>query len=346
MDIRRSIQPIKDVFNACTKEAFSLNRKNAFSGFEEIAAVWKPLDRMTPIIARWHMTEWCNYSCHYCYQEHSRKRIIRIEEDETYYAHAFDNFTADNWIDAFKNLADKHLISLTITGGEPFLDRENMGLFLSEMAGDKNIDSIRLDTNASWDPKHYRGMNKTKIYLMCTFHPSRVRVDTFIKNIEAIMAEGFNVVMVNFVMAPQQMMDFKRLKELFQEIHIPLSANPLIGGPDLSDAEFEFLKNVSNEFDLAYKGRFTSPKGKRCFYPAVAYEIDMSGQMITGCHPDHKGNIIHKVYPRLFDAPVVCHADFCTCADKYSFLEGCLRNTSLNTLVEFSKYIPQHGDSE
>lgn len=344
MGIKNYVRPIKATLNYFREKASFSGSKNPYAGFEGIAGVWKPADGMTPIIARWHMTEWCNYACPYCYQEHGRKRIMRQEQDRIFYAHAFDNFSADIWVQAFRSLMSKYLVTMTITGGEPFLDRKNMVFFLSEMVKEKNLVNIRIDTNASWDPKPYRGVDKQKIYLMCTFHPSRMSFSNFMGKIEAIMSEGFHVVMVNYVMAPEQMKDFKELRTSFQKIHVPLSANPLIGEPKLSKKESEFLKSVSNEFDLFYKGQLVSPKGKRCFYPTISYEIDMTGRMITGCHPDRSGDFIQGRYPELCHAPVLCAAEYCTCLDKYSFLEGCKRNVSLNPLIEFAKYIPK-GDT-
>lgn len=327
--------------NSFRQRVFSSGRKNSLTGFEEIARVWKPAEGLTPLIARWHMTEWCNYSCPYCYQEHDRKRTIRQEKDRNFSAHAFDNFPVGIWVDAFRRLAEKYLVTLTITGGEPFLDPKNMVVFLGAMAEEKNLVNIRVDTNASWEPQRYRQIDKDKIYLMCTFHPSRGSIRDFIGRIEKLVATGFHIAMVNFVMAPDQMRDFTELRKSFEKIGVPLSANPLIGEPKLSEEESEYLKSVSNEFDLAYKGQIASPKGKRCFYPMVSYEIDMTGRMITGCHPERCGDFIAGRYPRLCQAPVVCNADYCTCLDKYSFLEGCRRNVSLNPLIEFAKQIPR-----
>jgi len=344
VDIKNYVRPIKATLNYFREKASFSGSKNPYAGFEEIAGVWKPADGMTPIIARWHMTEWCNYSCPYCYQQHDRKRIIRQDKNRTFSAHAFDNFPVGTWIDAFKCLADKYLVTLTITGGEPFLDSKNMRVFLAAMVSEKNLVNIRVDTNASWDPERYRGIEKDKIYLMCTFHPSRSSPGDFMKKIEEMVTSGFHVAMVNFVMAPEQIKDFRELRRSFEKIHVPLSANPLIGEPKLSEEESEFLKSVSNEFDLAYKGQIASPKGKRCFYPMVSYEIDMTGHMITGCHPDRSGDFIQGRYPELCHAPVLCAAECCTCLDKYSFLEGCKRNVSLNPLIEFAQYIPK-GDT-
>jgi organic radical activating enzyme len=345
MGIKRYILPLQAALNTFRQKVLSSGRESFYPGFEEIAHIWKPADGLTPIIARWHMTEWCNYSCPYCYQEHDRKRIIRQENDGVFTAYAFDNFPVGVWVDAFRRLAEKYLVTLTITGGEPFLDAKNMVVFLGAMVKEKNLVNIRVDTNASWDPERYRGIDKDKIYLMCTFHPSRSSVRDFIGRIEKLVTAGFQVAMVNFVMAPGQMKDFTELRKSFEKIRVPLSANPLIGEPKLSEEESAYLKSVSNEFDLAYKGQLISPKGKQCFYPMVSYEIDMTGRMITGCHPDQSGDFIAGRYPRLCQAPVVCNAEYCTCLDKYSFLEGCKRNISLNPLIEFAKEIPRDNTS-
>lgn len=308
--------------------------------FEDIARIWKPATGKQPLILRLFLTEWCNYKCPYCVQTHERKRIVRQKDGKTFYAHAFDNFPVDTWIKAFRAFSEKNRIALTITGGEPFLDQDNMLCFLSEMVKIPEVDNIRIDTNASWDPVPYRGFDKSKLFLMCTFHLSRLNDKKYVEKIQELMREGFSVTMVNYVMSPQQRDNFVRLKKVFSDIGVPLNPNPLWNpSHKRSEEELAILRSVTNEFDLNYRACFSSPYGKRCMYPAVAYEIDQTGFVTTGCHPERNGDFITGVLPELFESPVSCPAVTCICLDKYSFLEGCRRNLSLNPLLEFAKCI-------
>lgn len=308
--------------------------------FEDIARKWKPITGKQPKILRLFMTEWCNYKCPYCVQTHERKRILRQKNGKIFYAHAFDNFSVDTWIEAFSAFSEKNRIALTVTGGEPFLDQENMLHFLSEMIKIPEVDNIRIDTNASWNPLPYSALDKSKLFLMCTFHPSRVSEQKYVEKIKELLREGFSVPMVNYVMSPKQRDAFERLKKVFGDIGVPLNPNPLWSpSHKRSEEELAILRSVTNEFDLAYRSCSSSPFGKRCMYPSVAYEIDQTGLVATGCHPERNGDFITGVIPELFESPVSCPANTCICLDKYSFLEGCRRNLSLNPILEFAKCI-------
>lgn len=311
-----------------------------YEGFEKIIKIWKPACGPQPVIVRWFLTEWCNYACQYCPQPHGRRRIIAEREGKTFYAHAFDNYSRNMWLSAFKKLAEKHRLSITITGGEPFLDQENMLPFFTEITSLKAVENIRIDTNASWDIEPYKGIDKSKIFLMCTFHPSRVSEEVFIRKIRKLINEEFNVAMVNYVITSEHRRDYTRLRKTFKDLGVPLNANPLWGpGEHRTAEELEFLKGVANEFDLSYRAQLSSPKGKYCLYPAIAYEINQFGQIIVGCYPNRMGDFITGNIPKLFNTPIPCPSDKCLCLDKYSFLEGCKRNVSLNPLLEFVKYI-------
>jgi organic radical activating enzyme len=323
----------------CENDIKSRSDRN-YKGFEKIINIWKPACGLQPIIVRWFLSEWCNYACQYCPQPHERLRITAEKEGKTYYAHAFDNYSRDMWLSAFKKLAENHRLSITITGGEPFLDQENIIPFLAKITLLETVENIRIDTNASWDPEPYKGIDKSKIFLMCTFHPSRVSEKVFIRKIEKLIYEGFNVAMVNFVITPENKRDYTRLKKTFKDLGVPLNANPLWGpGEQRTAEELEFLKGVANEFDLSYRAQLISPNGKLCLYPAIAYEINQFGQIMVGCYSKRTGDFIMGKIPKLFDTPIPCPSDKCLCLDKYSFLEGCERNLSLNPLLEFVKYI-------
>jgi len=304
--------------------------------FELLLKIWKE-SRPAPLIARWLVTEWCNNDCHYCSQVHTRKRIIK-KGPRKFYAHAFDNHPVETWIDAFKRLGQGRKLVLTITGGEPMLDQKNMVRFISEMVSAESVENIRIDTNAHWDPRPYRGIDKTRIFLMCTFHPSQIKEEDFIKRIAALRHERFNIAMINYVMTPAQARDFVRLKTLFGHMGIPLNSNPLwTDGKSRSHEEIAVLRQFLDDFDLMYRGQTSSPRGKFCLFPAISNEIDQAGALMVGCHPEYSGDLIKARYPLLPCGPVPCPARSCVCLDKYSFLDGCDRNTSLNPLKKYAE---------
>ena len=96
--------------------------------FKDLETIWRPSNSKPKIVLRWFMTEWCNYKCPYCPQEHSRNRFRG-----SFRIHSFDNYKPAEWCRAIeRNLIDK-AVAITITGGEPMLDIKNMRVLLSTL---------------------------------------------------------------------------------------------------------------------------------------------------------------------------------------------------------------------
>src|SRR5262245_11456126 len=98
-------------------------------------------------LVRWMCTQWCNYSCWYCRQDHCRKQEYRGG--------------AGHWEDAgdvsecclgFYNSISNSLLSLVITGGEPMLGA--MDQLLPKLLRQSWVDGVRVDTNGSWAGGH------------------------------------------------------------------------------------------------------------------------------------------------------------------------------------------------
>ena len=122
----------------------------------------------------WHITSWCNYSCDYCPVLVFHKRSKNGDKRN----HAFDHYTADQWLEAFRTRFTDQDILLRITGGEPFLDRENFRKILLGVLAMPEW-SIQIDTNGSWDPEYFRDVPKDKLGLNIAFHPHMVTFDAF-----------------------------------------------------------------------------------------------------------------------------------------------------------------------
>jgi organic radical activating enzyme len=296
--------------------------------FANVLNVWRPANDSPAIILRWLMTEWCNYACPYCTQTHARD----APKGPGRTAHAFDNFPREDWQDALsRHFADARL-ALLITGGEPFVDRKAMPAFLAFLVAMPMIESIRIDTNAWWRPSDYRGLEKSRITLMCTFHPSQTTADRFLARIDAIQDAGFHIAMVNYVMNADNLPHYLNYKEQLRSRGIPLHPNPLWDSVGVySAADLALLQNELHEVDFRFRGG-AATLGLKCLFPALAYELDYRGQVHVGCHPAASGSFFAEHLPRPFAGPVPCPHGTCACLDKYSFLEGVDRNLSLDPL--------------
>ena len=296
--------------------------------FADVLKVWRPADGPPAVLLRWFMSEWCNYDCPYCSQTHSRNAA----KGRGLTAHAFDNFPRERWQEAFSRHFDNSRVALLMTGGEPFVDRKSMPPFLAFLADMPAIESIRIDTNAWWRPGDYRSLDKSKITLMCTFHPSQTTGDQFLARIDAIQDAGFHIGLVNYVMNADNFPKYLEYKEKLRNRGIPLHPNPLWNSAGTySPEDLALLQDELHAVDFKYRSG-ASPLGQKCLFPALAYELDYRGRVHIGCHSAAAGSFFADRLPTQFAGPVPCPHTSCVCLDKYSFLEGIDRNLSLDPL--------------
>ena len=302
--------------------------------FSEVLDIWKPRDAPNATLVRWLVTGWCNYNCPYCPQTHGRY----APKGNGATAHAFDNFPLDQWLQAFRRHFANHRLSLVISGGEPLLDKKNMPLLLTAFHEMPEVECIRIDTNTSWKLDWYSELDKSKIILMCTYHPTQVDEHEFFEKIHRLLDSGFRIGMINYVMTSQQRENYYVYKERFRELGIPLHPNPLWGKTGRHSAEdLALFESELPTVDYLYRTGKNSPKGKKCLFPGIAYELDYRGNIMVGCHPTTSSSFFDHDLPSLFAGPVPCPYTKCVCLDKYSFLEGSNRNITTNPLASYSR---------
>jgi len=281
------------------------------------------------------MTKWCNYNCPYCPQEHDRRAPL----DEVHTAHAFDNHPVDRWVAAFERHFSNRRGTLVITGGEPMLDRQSTPVLLEALTDLDSIECIRIDTNARWDPGPYRQVDRSKIILMCTFHPSQIEESDFMRQLERLLDEGFEIGQVNYVFTRENMETFERRWEAFRRLGVPLYPNPLWGPSGYYDTdELRLLRRyLPRDVDYRYRALKESPRGLHCLFPAIAYQMNPAGRIHVGCHPALSGSFFDAELPGLFEGPTPCPNPRCGCIDMYSFLEGSGRVLGVNPLADHRK---------
>lgn len=300
---------------------------------QAVLDVWQPKNKPETVLLRWFMTEWCNFNCRYCPQNHDRKADI----GDGFTAHCFDNFSLQEWLDAFdRHFSDKQL-SLVMTGGEPMLDFQNMHAFLKHMTARPQVVSIRIDTNASWKPEKYTDMDVSKITLMCTFHPGQVSDDAFYDKIKTLLDLKFNIGMINYVMDADNVPLFTERFERFAKLGVYLHPNPLWGKHgEYAPADLALMQKMLPEADYIYRNEIAKTIGKPCYFPSLSYEMNAKGIIKVGCLSNKSVSFFaNELLPRPASR-VPCPHQTCVCLDKYSFLEGVDRNTSLDPLRSYS----------
>ena len=302
------------------------------TGFDDLLRIWKPESRAAAMIIRWRVTEWCNYACEYCHQERGRF----VDRGNGLTSHAFDNFPVAEWQSAFSRHFDGYRLSLTITGGEPFLDRPAMVAMLNFLTGLPGTECIRIDTNASWNPEAFGELDRSKIILNCSFHSAEVEEGVFVRNLRRILDGGFHVGMVNYVMVKEHFDRFAERRLIFAKMGVPLNPNPdFARATEYSAGEAEMLQAHLPELDYEFKVLRASPQGRECLYPAIAFELDYRGTIRGACLGSASASIFDESLPAVPSGPVACPNTRCECLDMYSFLKGSTRNRTTNPLQDY-----------
>lgn len=300
--------------------------------FNRILSEWKPQEGKPTYIIRWLMTEWCNYACSYCSQNHNRHALIN-----GYTAHAFDNHPLEKWIDGFKRHFSTRQLSLVITGGEPMLDQKNMIPLLTKLTSMPTVECIRIDTNSFWNPNSYKHIDTSRIILMCTYHPEQTTEERFINKIKKFIEFGFQIGMVNFVMNHNNFNSYLDVQKKVAALGVPLHPNPLSNSQGFySKEDLDVLAHYLPNADYRYRTQIDSPLGKKCLFPALAYQMNQNGNIYVGCHKEERGSFFYDNLPDAFAGPVPCPSKTCLCLDMYSFLEDVNRNTTTNPLKIYS----------
>jgi hypothetical protein len=306
--------------------------------FRPVLEAWRPSGSLPAVYICWMITEWCNYRCPYCPQTHDR---FAPKAGGPFTAHVFDNHPRQKWIEAFYRHFRERRLSLKITGGESMIDKRNMVPILSALLELPTLENIRIDTNASWDPAPYDAIDKSKLILMCTFHPTQVEEEVFWERISRLLHAGFRIGMINYVMSRESLSRYAQRRQRAAELGIPLHPNPLWDWRGhYSDDDLALLKAELPEADFGYRSQLVSPQGKNCLYPAVAYGMDQAGTIGIECHADlPQGSFFDENLSTLFRGPVPCPHRSCYCLDKYSFLGEVNRNVTTNPLKIYSEIL-------
>jgi len=298
------------------------------------------------IYIRWQVTDICNFNCNYCSQNHVGNKNIHdisiidgIQQNREFIgrnsSHSFDNFPVKTWIEAFKVFSGKTL-SITLTGGEAFIDSNNINNLLVSLTHMNNVACIRIDTNGCWNPNKFSEVNWEKVYLNLSYHPTMISLKAFKTILKDKLDNGINIGMVNYVLAPNQLDSFKILRDEFLEMGVFLNGNIYFGPEKQTELGFELYKQFVPELDVAIKTNQLITKNLECYYPVIAYEISPSGYINVGCFPELRGDFICGKLPINFEHITSCPHQHCGCLDKYAFLKITNRCYNLNLLQEYA----------
>ncbi len=179
-------------------------------------------------------------------------------------------------------------LHIHLTGGEPFLDRENLRALLHGFAARPRIHTY-ISTNGAWDPSYFAGVDKSNIFLDIGFHPTQTSLNELVKQVVRIREAGFNIAIVNYVLSPENtdIFDeaFGRLSELGFYVHVSpmFPTGEHISRDIRTDREMEIVVRNNTRLDLHYKVIWPEMKNRLCFYPAMNYSLGWDGGVQICC---------------------------------------------------------------
>jgi organic radical activating enzyme len=258
----------------------------------------------------WNITEWCNYQCSYCgVPVFSRRRTDGVPQ-----RHSFDHYTAEQWVTALDKFPQER-IALTITGGEPFMDRDNFLTVLEGIVARPRITTVIL-TNGSWNPAPYAHLDKSRLYLLISYHGGQTEFGPFLERLRRIRDAGFSKSLVHLVLAPEnedsaeEVMGALEADGFLTKITAMVPEGQYIDRRGLSSRTVELLEKHAPPLQPYFFVTKPVMKGKLCYHPALAYRIEPDGSINVACI-GKPSNFITDPLPELPRTAAPCPFEHC-----------------------------------
>lgn len=263
----------------------------------------------------WDIHYTCNYHCPYCWFEGT---LTRVYSKERY-------IPIEDWISRWNYLYERYgSLHIEITGGEPFIYPN----FMSIIKSISSKHTIRITTNLSVDiEKSLAAIDSEQVKVICSFHPSCVQLEAFLKKILFLKKENYGDTVI-YVAYPPQFNRINYYRKIFEENGINFSVTPFCGmykgaiyPSAYNNEEKRILRQYLPEEDrVKYTLNNESPRGKLC----------RAGQRFALLFEDGKiarcGQLKNSQFANLFNedfeflnSPMPCESDFCPC-DGHKFI--------------------------
>ena len=267
----------------------------------------------------WILSYWCNYSCDYCGVPVFRKRDAGAVQ-----AHAFDYHGVDDWLEAFDRFPQRHIL-IKLSGGEPFLDHENIISLLKGLVDRKRFE-VRIFTNGYWNPERFRSVVASAIHLIVSFHPRETSLERHIANLVRIRDCGFKVAFVNYVIAPENLAFCEASIEQIEKAGFAVNAAPMqtagiyVDRQRRDPAELALIRKLSLPIDAWFRVVNPVTFGRPCFHPSLSYSLDHQGNLSVSC-TGPTVNLFCDSLPSLPCEAVPCPSNHCGgCMEMYRSL--------------------------
>jgi MoaA/NifB/PqqE/SkfB family radical SAM enzyme len=264
----------------------------------------------------WDIHYLCNYKCSYCFFANKwdimAKENIYLGIDEL----------SRVWEGIYYRYGPCHI---HISGGEPSIYPG----FIDLISSLSNYHSIEIDTNLSFDADLFMDKeNPEKIRFTPAFHPQFADLASFLRKVDVLKKNGYDLEGVNYVAFPLQLKDMKEYKKRFVDIGMGFVIQPFRGVFDNRDyphgylpEEIDILRecgfhDISTSM-LNWYGQEKEPErnGKHCKMGHVYAKIHSNGDAYRCCmilEEGKIGNLFEGTF-KLYDEPRICEYPTCHC---------------------------------
>lgn len=256
----------------------------------------------------WNMTHWCNYQCAYCGVPVFSRRTAEPQ------LHAFDHYPPEAWASALRSVPSNE-VALTITGGEPFVDRLHFLTTLRELVADPRF-LIQIHTNGSWSPEYFADLDKFRIWLIISFHATQTRFEPFLDRLHRLRAAGFTQGKVVMVLAPEHEAGAEDTIRAIEQTGWFVNATAMLPDGAYLDRRRRTehalqLIEAYGDWQNAYFTIMQPPtRGALCRHPSTGYRIEPDGSVTAACL-NRPQNLFRDGWPALPPGPVPCPHDKC-----------------------------------
>ena len=265
--------------------------------------------------------ESCNYDCQYCPFAKKKNTRAELQYDKT----CLDKFVA--WV-----AEQPYTIRILFTPWGEALIRKYYQTAIIRLSHLPNVEKVAIQTNLSSRLKWLEKVNKNKVALWTTFHPTEIKVASFVEKCNQLLKIKLKF-SVGIVGKLEHFEEAQQLRDnLPKAVYVWVNAYKRV--PNYySQKDVAFLHQIDPLFNL--NNTIYNTKGKACFAGESSLSIDGEGN-IYRCHfiKNRIGNIYQQSLTEILK-PATCTNAHCRCYIGYINLKELqLENTYGHKILE------------
>lgn len=253
----------------------------------------------------------CNYNCVYCPFQKIKISKAKIKKDKKY---------LNKFVEYIKNSCESFNIFLAPKG--EILNFDYYQEAISELSHVSNIGEVVVQSNLSGDLEWLENVNRDKLILWTTYHPTEVDISDYLSQINSLIE--YNIRFTVGIVGVKG--NFTKIEEMNNSLDRFGENRPYLWINAYKDRrnyytgkDVEFLNKIDRLFELNLKDY--KSKNLKCKTGEIVFFVEWNGS-IHRCWQDKKklGNLYNTSLD-IVSSSVTCTKDICSCYIGYSNIE-------------------------